>query len=138
MLPLRRYVLGGSSRDGWKRGSTSACRKEFQVMNDRMSFSTLLYWEEFSVSQRAAARSIQADNILIELFYFDNTTSLVPFKGMSSSLILDVNMILYREWWQSPSVKGPSFSSFHMTVPQSFFSFVECVNPGRMRFILAR
>ena len=41
------------------------CKKEFQVLNDRMSFPTFLYWEkfteEFSVLQRAAARSVQTD-----------------------------------------------------------------------------
>ena len=67
-----------------------------------------------SVSQRAAARSVQVDNILIKLFYFDSTTSLVPFKGVSTSLTPDANMISYREWWQLPSVKGPSFSSLYM------------------------
>ena len=49
--------------------------------------------------------------------------SLVPFQGMSSSLILNANMIP-TEWWQSPSVKGPSLSSLHMTVSQSFFSLL--------------
>ena len=43
-------------------------------------------------------------------------TSLAAFQGMNSSMILDVNMILYREWWQSPIVMGPSWISLYMTV----------------------
>ena len=54
------------------------------------------------------------DNILIKLFYFNSTTSLVPFRGVSTSRTPDANMISYREWWQLPSVKGPSFISLYM------------------------
>ena len=94
----------------------TGCRKKFQVLNDTLPFCTGRNLQRnFCFTKSCSqARSVQVDNILIELFYFDSTTSLVPFKGVSTSLTPDANMISYREWWQLPSVKGPSFSSLYM------------------------
>ena len=49
--------------------------------------------QEYMVTQFDAARSINPDHLLIDLAYFNDCASFIPFDGMGTSLILDANSI---------------------------------------------
>ena len=54
-----------------------------------------VFSEEFSVPECLSARSVNSDEILVKLPYFDDDASSVPFVWVLAGLVLDPHSVTY-------------------------------------------
>ena len=54
--------------------------------------------EEFSVPKGDTPRAIYANDVLVELTYFHDDSSFMPFFGMWADLVLDPHVVPNFEW----------------------------------------
>ena len=71
--------------------------KGFEVKVDGLLRRWSQHWDvlpqEFPIANGYSARSVDFDDILVKLPYFNNTASFVPFQGVWACLVLQPHIV---------------------------------------------
>lgn len=93
--------------------------------------------QESPVPQSDAARTINADDVLVKLPDFNDDASLIPLHRVGSCLVLDSYCIPDDQGWQVASMLCQAFGEPQVAVPECHLSGAECVLPCGMGLVSA-